>query len=372
MQRSRKQLSLTIGAAILACTTWAESSMALDLIVDPISGNVSLANQSYATSVTLDGYTISSASGQLVPDPTHTPGVGWDSLSSAGLPGWQEVAPTATALSELNLTSSTTLGGGGVLNLGKAFTPNGTKDVTWGYSAPGGITTLPASILYTNAFQVQIIELLGPGHVVQGSAAVMYNGTAAPVTLDGYIIQSAGGGLNSTGLTGFSGHTVPGWQSVAPSTTALTELNLTSSSTLAAGHDEALGAIYTVGGAQDVTFQYKDTTAGVLGGTLFYKSVLQGDATGDGFVNGLDISAIAGNWLQSGILTGDVNYDGFVNGLDITTIAGHWLNALGGSGTGADLGNPTGVPEPSGFVLAAIGMLAGCRFACRRVRHAVP
>jgi hypothetical protein len=50
-------------------------------------------------------------------------------------------------------------------------------------------------------------------------------------------------------------------------------------------------------------------------------SQLPGDANFDGTVNGLDISLVASNWLQSG--NGDANGDGVVNGLDIALISSH-------------------------------------------------
>ena len=60
---------------------------------------------------------------------------------------------------------------------------------------------------------------------------------------------------------------------------------------------------------------------------------LFGDVTGDGTVNGVDISTISSNWLTAGP-NGDVNGDGIVNGLDIAAISSVWLAQTGG-GTGA-------------------------------------
>ena len=88
-------------------------------------------------------------------------------------------------------------------------------------------------------------------------------------------------------------------------------------------------------------------------GTVLYKSVLNGDVTGDGIVNGLDINLIATNWLHQGTLPGDANYDGTVNGLDINLVATNWLHTLGGGGTSV-----TGVPEPSSLALLALGLVA--------------
>ena len=78
---------------------------------------------------------------------------------------------------------------------------------------------------------------------------------------------------------------------------------------------------------------------------------LAGDVNFDHIVNGLDISLIASHWLQTGPdVAGDGNGDGIVNGLDISLIASNWL-LTDGAGGGAS------VPEPSTFMLAALGGL---------------
>ena len=100
---------------------------------------------------------------------------------------------------------------------------------------------------------------------------------------------------------------------------------------------------------------------------------LVGDANGDGFVNGLDISVISAHWLMPGP-TGDVNGDGVVNGLDVSVIAAHWsglpFNPFGGGGSGT---GGLGVPEPSAGLLAAAAsalLLLGCgRKRFRRGAH---
>lgn len=64
---------------------------------------------------------------------------------------------------------------------------------------------------------------------------------------------------------------------------------------------------------------------GAAGGDFQFRfNVLPGDANGDGVVNGLDISAVASNWLQTGA-GGDANGDTVSNGLDIAAVASNWL-----------------------------------------------
>ena len=86
--------------------------------------------------------------------------------------------------------------------------------------------------------------------------------------------------------------------------------------------------------------------------------VIPGDVDHNGVVNGLDIGLIAGHWLSTGApgIPGDADNNGVVNGLDISVISAHWLftTPTGGSGAGNST-NP--VPEPSTFMLAALGGL---------------
>ncbi|WP_197527431.1 PQQ-dependent sugar dehydrogenase [Pirellulimonas nuda] len=80
----------------------------LSLLVDPVTGEASLVNDS-EFSVTLGGYSILSASGALDPGDAA-----WESLADQGRVGWDEGSPTQFALSELSP-------GGVLLAPGEAF-----------------------------------------------------------------------------------------------------------------------------------------------------------------------------------------------------------------------------------------------------------
>jgi hypothetical protein len=60
-------------------------------------------------------------------------------MTDQGLPGWIEAAPSANALSELNLTSSFALLPGSSIDLGTPFTSGGAEDLDFSYSIAGEI-----------------------------------------------------------------------------------------------------------------------------------------------------------------------------------------------------------------------------------------
>src|SRR5262245_21083234 len=101
LENQRNAAVCFANAIVFALTTTA-AAQNLQLNVIPFSGAASIKNIS-ASAVSLDGYQVTSAAAQLIPDPTNTAGVGWDSLTDSGLAGWAEYVPSTAALSELNL-----------------------------------------------------------------------------------------------------------------------------------------------------------------------------------------------------------------------------------------------------------------------------
>ena len=99
----------------------------------------------------------------------------------------------------------------------------------------------------------------------------------------------------------------------------------------------------------------------------FFLSVtlLPGDATGDGCVNEIDLTAVATHWQQSTDLWehGDFNGDGIVNDLDLTVLAVNWQEGCGGGGSFEDAwaAAQANVPEPVTLSLLAIGGLSMIR-----------
>ncbi|MBI2824042.1 MAG: hypothetical protein HYX69_05035 [Planctomycetia bacterium] len=365
MSRFSRQL---VGASSIVCAILAASgnparAQLFTLSVNPFSGVVTIRNSSASSTLSLDGYQITSPSGKLVPNPSHTPGAGWKSLADQGLSGWQEVSPTVTALSELNLTGATSLSALGSLNLGNAFVAGGTQDLSWGYSAPAGggseVAVNPGPIVYAGGLQVQVISLLtNNSNSIESTKTVLLNQeTSQSFGFDAYTVRSAAGSLNPAGFSGFAAHSVAGWESVSPSTTAISELNLTSSTTLSPTRYQALGSPFTTGATKDLSLQFHLVGASVtpVNGTILYKNQLAGDANNDGIVDVSDIQQVAANYLQNSLLA-DTNYDGIVDVSDIQMIAAHYLNTLGaGSGAGV------AVPEPAtaGPAALALAVVAG-------------
>lgn len=342
----------------------------LRLSINPYSGVVTIQN-SAPTTVALDGYQITSALGRLAPDATNTPGVGWDSLTDGGRTGWIEVFPKATALSELNLGSSTALAPGESLTLGRAFLPLGARDVAWGYSIrdPGGaeIVTQPGAVQYVGGLQLQVIKVLGAGNSVEGTQVVLVNPESILLNFDGYTVSSISGSLNPAGFNGLTGHGAAGWISVAPSPSALSELNLSGMKSFGSGQGQVLGAAFIAGGTHDLALEWHLVGSGkaVETGAVVYVVRLAGDVNADGVVNIFDINAVSSTWATSS-LNGDANFDRLVNIFDINVISSHWGNTLAS--------NNLVVPEPSTAALMLLGLLATggsavwqSRLRCRRV-----
>ncbi|TWT78329.1 Quinoprotein glucose dehydrogenase B precursor [Posidoniimonas polymericola] len=88
---------------------------ALVLYIDPLTGQGTLRNETDAA-ISLIGYSVLSDAAALL-----TADGDWQSLQDAGLTGWEEAQPTASALSELNPSGSLTLAAGDALDLGGLY-----------------------------------------------------------------------------------------------------------------------------------------------------------------------------------------------------------------------------------------------------------
>jgi len=95
--------------------------------------------------------------------------------------------------------------------------------------------------------------------------------------------------------------------------------------------------------------------------TAYVASSLPGDVNFDGVVNIFDINLVSSNWGGSGP-TGDANGDMTVNIFDINLISSNWTPP----------GNGSAVPEPSSWVLIALGGALSVWRLQRRGRNSPP
>jgi hypothetical protein len=104
----------------------------LVLVVNPETGESALNNQS-SFAADIQGYTISSASGSLLPANSD-----WNSLEDQDLGAWDEANPTPFNLSELNPLGSALFNSGRVIPLGTPFATDGERDLSLSFVLTDG------------------------------------------------------------------------------------------------------------------------------------------------------------------------------------------------------------------------------------------
>ena len=111
----------------------------LTLTVDPLTGQIAIQNYSLDT-ITLKGYTINSAGGNLNV-------AGWNSLDDQGLALWDEANPTSTSLSEFEIINGIALSPGQVYHLGDAVNTVALGDLSLDYVIAEDDLARAASVL---------------------------------------------------------------------------------------------------------------------------------------------------------------------------------------------------------------------------------
>jgi hypothetical protein len=120
------------------------------LTINPATGAASIQNESVYFDVGIDGYTITSAAGKLLPDNGN-----WNSLQDQGLTGWDEADNASPfRLTEFNPLGASQLNGGGtVLQLGTPLDVTGgvsLDDLQFEFLVDGG-SAVPGIIVFTAA-----------------------------------------------------------------------------------------------------------------------------------------------------------------------------------------------------------------------------
>ena len=95
-----------------------------------------------------------------------------------------------------------------------------------------------------------------------------------------------------------SGEAGEGWLEANPGASALAEINPSGSTIFANGTEITLGPIFTVGGRQDLLFQFTTVNGDqVITGTVEYGELggmmIPGDCNGDGAVNAADLQCVS-------------------------------------------------------------------------------
>ncbi len=331
----------------------------LVLQIDRRTGHTTLSN-AIGPAITIDGYTISSAAGQMAPS-------SWVSLDDANAPtGWLEANPSTNRLSELNPTGSTSVASGTVFDLGTAFAPAavpfGTEvpeDVSFRYFSPDG-STKQGIVEYTG-LRNNLVLTVDPE---TGEAAIQ-NQSTFNISLDFYTITSASGSLNPAGWNSLDDQNIGAWAEANPTDTRLSELLPVGGSAFAPGQGYEIGEAFTVGGTQDlqIRFTFADGTA--YNGIVLYGDVVlppvgqNGDTDADGDVDLDDLNAVRNNFGTTGPIgstPGDAfPFDGLVN-----------LDDLNGVRNNFGAVAPSSVPEPATWCLALLGLPLVARRLRRR------
>ncbi|MGI9428416.1 MAG: hypothetical protein ACR2NM_07155 [Bythopirellula sp.] len=201
----------------------------------------------------------------------------------AGLVNGDGVLTTATA-ADLDLIKGV-MNGSGMLSLEMRSDSSETGQY-WGDGAFGIEPIL--TLVFPGEFSLQVNSTTGEMWIANPSGDPADD---MDFDIDGYVISSPDGSLNPDGFTGLVGAGETGWEVVAPTDGAISELNLTSSTLFSEGDSISLGTGYTPGAAEDagLTFEYSltgsDTT---MFGFVHYVTGAGTDADGDGDVDGND------------------------------------------------------------------------------------
>ena len=199
----------------------------------------------------------------------------------------------------------------------------------------------------------------------------LINDSPGGVDISAYQISSPAGRLQPGDLHNIAGNpgfptgngTGNGWETDgANNSMQILETFFAGSSNFSSGVEIPLGDVFAPGGAEDLVFQYRNATGGIVSSVVEYvgAAAASADFDSDGDVDGRDFLAWQrgfGLTGQTSKVNGDANGDGSVTGADLNV----WKATFGGTGAVPAAG---AVPEPATVqLLVTVGgaLAAGCR-----------
>lgn len=332
----------------------------LVLNVNRSTGAVSIATG--PGTVSIDGYSISSAQGSLSP-------AGWNSLQAQGVADWRRSPQVGTKnlLTELKPTTSTAITSATPRALGNAFQyPVATQfgveweDVKFEYFTPDGKVT-QGIINYTGTKRHNnLVLVVDPA---TGNAQVQ-NQSNLSVNIDGYKILSSSGSLlpaDGKWLSLDDNNREGGdWRESNPTVNQLAELKPAGSSLMSGGSTFlSMGQMFKtvgLGGTQDLTFEYLFPGESTFRqGVVVYGALsapsLAADFNDDNTVNAADLTVWKGAFGTGP--AGDADGDNDSDGADFLV----WQRQFGQSVT-PSVGFAAAVPEPGTVALVCLGALS--------------
>lgn len=265
---NKRHFIAVVSAVILCAPIWcveAHGQLTLRVTVD--TGFTEITNNG-SSELAIDGYSISSPTGQL--------GGTWSSLMSQGLPGWDEADNADDRRrTEFNPTSAANLPAGDSLSLGSVYQPisNVSPDVSFQYTQPNGTTDIGIVDIST-ALRLNVDRSSGE--------VTLSNGSGGVIDIDGYSVTSTSGALGD-GWQSFQNQSVAGWDEADNSDAfRVTEFNPLGATSIAGNELISLGQLYqptppsAIGQdlPEDLTFEYTSPTGKTLVGDVGFSGAL--------------------------------------------------------------------------------------------------
>ena len=323
----------------------------LYLEVNRNSGAIAI-KSSDSSPISFDGYTVNSPAGSL-----KTANGVWDSLGDQAVAGWVEANPSATRLSEVQISGSTNVTDTSTISLGSPFSPapvafgDPVDDLSFQYVNETG-DVVNAMVEYTGTNVNNLALIVDPAT----GEAQLRNASDFSFAIDGYTIRSTSSALDVGGWQSLADDAVDGWVEANPSAGRLSEVDINAATVLSPDSTFDLGDLFSGTVVEDLALQFVlDGEEEIRDGVILYQEItIPGDFDGDGDVDGNDLTDPTDGW--------QARFGSDLSGTDFLT----WQRNFG-FGVGAVSASLNNVPEPGTFcsmLLVSFCFSAGCRLTC--------